>query len=368
MSAAVRFVSAALAQGAVTKEQRRTVVSSRNWEAIAAFASLHLLAPALHPALSEKQLAGELPADFAGFLEAIYELNADRNRELLRETARIAALLGERGIEPPVVLKGTAYLITGVITHTGARYIADLDLLLRPKDAEEAVRILLRSGMRCPNPEGAPPDEYPLDGSMYHYPRLCRPDCRFGVEVHRRLPERYPVLCGDDILRGSTTSSVDGVPVRVPSPEHLALHHILHTQTEVDPRNRILPPLRNVHDMVLIAARFLEQLDWDRISGQFRRAGQEQMLGMYLAIGSCFFAMPLPPSVRPAIGDRLRARHAAALYALGRGRVADPLYVVEYFGRWLGLAASLAASPAGRSKLRKNICDRQRYAGILRGL
>lgn len=322
-----------------------------------------MLAPALHPALSEKQLAGELPADFAAFLEAIYELNADRNRELLRETARIAALLGDSGIEPPVVLKGTAYLITGVIRHTGARYIEDLDLLLRPKDAEEAVRILLRSGMRCLNPKDAP-----LDGSMYHYPRMGRPDCRFGVEVHRRLPEGYPVLSGNDLLRESTASSVDGVPVRVPSPEHLALHNILHTQTEVAPRNRILPPLRNVHDMALIAARFHEQLDWDRIRGQFRRAGQGHMLGTYLAFGSRFFAMPLPPSVRPAIEDRLRARHAAALYALGRGRVADPLYVLEFFGRWVGLAASLAASPAGRRKLRRNICNPKFYARILKVL
>jgi hypothetical protein len=363
MSASVRFVRAALAQGAVTEERRRTIVSSRNWESIAAFASLHLLAPALHPALSEMQLAGELPADFAGFLEAIYELNADRNRELLRETAGVAALLRDSGIEPPVVLKGAAYLITGVIRHTGARYIGDLDLLLRPKDAEEAVRILLRSGMRCLNPK-----DTPLDGSMYHYPRMGRPDCRFGVEVHRKLPEGYTVLCGADILRESTTSSVEGVPVRVPSPEHLALHNILHTQAEVAPRNRILPPLRNVHDMALIAARFHEQLDWDGIREQFGRAGQGQMLETYLAFGSCFFAMPLPPSVRPAIEDRLRARHAAALYALGRWRVADPWYMVEFFGRWVGSAAGLAVSPAGRRKLRRNICNRKFYARILKVL
>lgn len=363
MSAAVRFIRAALAQGAATEQQRRTIVSSRRWEAIAAFASLHFLAPALYPALSEKGLTVELPADFTGFLEAIYELNAERNRELLHETARIAAILGDGGIEPPVVLKGTAYLITGVMRHTGGRFIADLDLLLSPKDAEEAVRILVQSGMSC-----LWPGRTPLDNSRHHYPRLGRPDCRFGVEVHTRLPEAYSLLCGDDILRGSTASSVEGAPVRVPSPEHLVLHHILHTQTEVDPRNRIVPPLRNVHDMALIAARFHEQLNWDRIGGLFHRAGQGHILRMYLAFGSRFFGMPLPVAVRPAIEDRLRARHAAAVYALGRWRVADPCYVAEFFGRWVGSAVRLAVSPAGRLKLRKNICNRQYYARILKGL
>jgi len=363
MSAGVRFIRAALAQGAATEQQRRTIVSSRRWEAIAAFASLHLLAPALYPVLSEKGLTAELPADFAGFLETIYELNAERNRELLRETARIAAMLGDGGIEPPVVLKGTAYLITGVIRHTGGRFIADLDLLLSPKDAEKAVRILVRSGMSC-----LWPGRTPLDDSRHHYPRLGRPDCRFGVEVHTRLPEAYSLLRGDDILRGSTASSVEGVPVRVPSPEHMVLHHILHTQTEVDPRNRILPPLRNVHDMALIAARFHEQLDWGRIGGLFQHAGWGHMLRMYLAFGSCFFGMPLPPAVRPAIEDRLRAHHAAAVYALGRWRVADPCYVAEFFGRWVGSAVRLAVSPAGRLKLRKNICNRRYYARILKAL
>jgi hypothetical protein len=366
-AAAVRFIRAALAQGAVNErvaeQRRRDIVSSRNWEAIAAFASLHMLAPALHPALSERRLAAELPADFADFLEAIYELNAHRNRELLLETARIAGLLRDGGIEPPVVLKGTAYLITGVIKHTGGRVILDLDLLLGAKDAEEAVRILLRSGMTC-----MVPDRVPTDGSRHHYPRLCRPDCRFGVEVHSRLPDAYSIVRGEDILRESTVTSVEGAPVRVPSPEHLALHHILHTQAEVPPDNRILPPLRNVYDMAQIAARFHEQLDWDRITGLFRGAGQGHILGMYLAFGSYFFGMPLDPAVRPAIADQLRARHAAALYGLGRWRIADPWYLMEFFGRWMGSAAALTASPAGLRKLRRNICNRQFYASILKGL
>jgi hypothetical protein len=362
-AAAARFVTAALAQGDVTEQQRRAIVSARNWEAITAFASLHLLAPALHPALSERQLAGEVPADFAEFLETIYELNAERNRELLLETARIATMLREGGIEPPVVLKGAAYLVTGVTRHIGARVILDLDLLLRPKDAEEAVRILLKSGMEC-----LVPGRVATDGSRHHYPRLGRPDCRFGVEVHTRLPDAYSVVSGDDILRESTAASVEGVAVRVPCPEHLALHHIQHTQTEVPPRNRILPPLRNVYDMTLIAARFHDQLDWDRIAGLFRGAGQAHILGMYLAFGSYFFGMPLPCAVRPSTADRLRARHAAALYALGRWRIADPWYAMEFFGRWIGSAAALTASPAGLRKLRRNICNRQFYASILRGL
>ncbi len=349
----------ALGRGPATDKQWYDLGRTDKWEAIAAFASRSLLAPALYVALSEKKLLGGVPHDFADFLESIYEANAERNRELVRETVRIVTLLAHAGIEPPVLLKGIAYLATGVIEHPGARYIGDIDLLLAPAQAEEAVRILLRSGMGCVRTTASPLD----CTNGYHYSRLCGPEGRVGVEVHRAVPSEYAVLCAEDVLRGSRPATLAGAAIRVPGPDHLALHHILHAQA--GPYWQMRPPLRHVRDMALIAARFGEEIDWKRIAQLFRDAGMQSVLETWTDVTEWLCGVQLPFELPSTLRRRLRSRRVIGLCSSRPLRIIDPGYVSLFLWPYLRNGKRLALAAEGRRLLLRKICDRTFYSRIL---
>ena len=86
-----------------------------DWDAMAAFAGQHLLAPAIWPSLAEKNLASPMPDAMRQFLrsreapgrknyllalEDIYLVNAARNAKIRAQALRIIAVLNAAGVEP----------------------------------------------------------------------------------------------------------------------------------------------------------------------------------------------------------------------------------------------------------------------------
>ncbi len=313
----------------------------------------------MYVALSEKQLLGEAPSDFREFLAAMYEANAERNRELLRETANVVTLLRDGGVDPPVVLKGIAYLITGVIGRAGARYIGDVDLLLPPTQAEEAVRILVRSGMRPVKAAASPFD----CANHYHYPRLSTPNGRTAVEIHRALPAWYSILSAEEVLRESQPAAVEGAAIRIPGPDHLVLHHILHAFSGA--RSRMRPSLAAVYDMALIAQRFGGEVHWTEVGRRFRDAGLQSVLETWVDVTEWFCGVRLPFEYSSTIMRKLRSRRVIGLCSSRWLRRADPGYIAVFLAPYLTNAGKLALSAEGRHALIRKICDGAFYSRML---
>ena len=110
-----------------------------DWDQTIAVAAREEIIPALHNRLSG-------PPEVSDFLEAIRELNGDRNRQLLRETETLAAILNQAGIEP-VLLKGAAYLTTEVYADPASRLLQDIDLLVSPVRPRRRSRSSSRPGI-----------------------------------------------------------------------------------------------------------------------------------------------------------------------------------------------------------------------------
>ena len=75
----------------------------------------------------------------------MHALNARRNRRLREQALEIAATLGAVGIRP-VFLKGLAALLLDLHGDPAARFIGDIDVLLRPDRVEDAADALQRAG------------------------------------------------------------------------------------------------------------------------------------------------------------------------------------------------------------------------------
>src|ERR1039458_6190981 len=212
--------------------------SDWDWDQTVDIAAREEVLPTLHGKLS-------CPREISDFFEAIHELNAERNRQLLGEVETLALLLNQAGIEP-VLLKGSAYLVTGVYSDPADRLLHDIDFLVSPPQSMQAFEIIQSSGY----------DPYvptPVALVYHHHPMLTQIG-RVPVEVHHSLGfgARSSVLTTEEIVTSSTPFRLGRAVVRIPSADHLLTHLIAHLQIEHGAYYRIWPSLRAMLDLVLL--------------------------------------------------------------------------------------------------------------------
>ena len=301
-----------------------------DWDKTVQVAAREQILPALHT-----KLRG--PPEISDFFEAIHELNAERNRQLLGEIETLASLLNQAGIEP-VLLKGSAYLVTGVYPDSGDRFLQDIDFLASPPQSAQAFEIIQRSGYEpyAPNPVAL----------VYHHHPMLTQTHRVPIEVHHSLglgaSGRF--LTADEIVNGSIPFRLGQATVRVPSPEHLMTHLILHSQMQLGSYDRIWPSLRAMLDLVLLERRF--PIAWDAIRSRFRFHGKTALLNLHLMQVEKVMGAPLP---FPISGGGIRWWYRQALWREPRLRYLDPIYIFSsvFLGRF-HLSRRLLKHPAGR--------------------
>ena len=301
-----------------------------DWDKTVQVAAREQILPALYTKLP-------CPSEILDFLDAIHELNAERNRQLLGEIETLASLLNEAGIEP-VLLKGSAYLVTGVYSDFGDRFLQDIDFLTSPLQSAQAFETIQRSGYEpyVPNPVAL---------VYHHHPMLTQTHC-IPVEVHHSLGlgASGTFLTADEIVNGSIPFRLGQATVRVPSPEHLMAHLILHSQMQFGSYDRIWPSLRAMLDLVLLERRFT--IAWDVIRSRFRFHGKTALLNLHLM--QVEKAMGVPPPF-PISGRGIRWWYRQALWRKPTLRYLDPIYNFSrvFLGRF-HLSIRLLKDPVGR--------------------
>ena len=303
--------------------------SGWDWDQTVAVAAREDVLPALYGRL-------EAPAEVSDFLEAVHELNRERNQQLLDEIEQHACLLNQAGIEP-VLLKGSAYLVSGAY-GASERLLRDIDLLIDLTQSQKAFELIQASGYEpyIPNPAAL---------VMHHHPALARVH-RVPVEIHYRLGLG---LCGtflpaSEIIASSSRVTLGQAVVRIPAPEHQVIHLILHSQVHHGPHGRIWPSLRAMHDLVLLSRHY--RLDWESIRARFRAHRKEFLLNLHLLQVEKAMRVA-PPFAISANGPRWWYRQA--LWTEPRLRYIDPAYT---FSRMISpkikLVQRLLRLPIGR--------------------
>ena len=183
----------------------------------------------------------------------------------------------------------------------------------------------------------------------HHYPQLQR---RGGapVELHHSLGHGVSrrLLSGEEVLRDSLLIEWRGAVVRIPSPEHLVTHLILHSQIHHTYSERIWPPLRAMQDLSMLNRHFASRLDWSEVRERFRGQGEEHTLLLHLLHVNRTLGMPLPFAIR--LGWTLRARwmRRQVLNRFPRLRFIDPVYLMSStLSRRIRFLKSVASVPGG---------------------
>jgi hypothetical protein len=276
--------------------------------------------PAFHDAALELNITNQLPTEVANLFSVVKDLNTERNQHILSNAKEIAAAFNQAGIQP-LLLKGLAHILAGIYPTVGTRYLADVDLLVSENDFNTAVQLLKDLGYRHDV-------DQPLELFIGHsYPPLHRPNS-VEIDLHRTvgLGICSSILPAAEVLANSTVVDVDGTQVRIPSPEHVIVHHILHSQLHDTYRERISPSVRTMYDFVLLQNGFGTVVDLQAIEQRFRRHGKYGALAMYLLRVEQFFGVASPLPLHLDLVTRVCWWRRQLLYKLPFLRFADPLY------------------------------------------
>ncbi|MGI9077172.1 MAG: nucleotidyltransferase family protein [Gemmatimonadaceae bacterium] len=207
---------------------RALAAPERYWTRVLAFEGC---AVQLHRALSGANFTGFLPP-WLGCMLQRETAESVRRAIMLRQQLREVAALAARHEIDVAVLKGAARIAAGEMP--GQRSIADIDLLLRPRDAERFHGLLLRELSYEASGVAAP----------HHLGGLVRAGS-LGIEIHHRLsggadassPNGISDATGKsaellaNLWREARPVDVGGATLLVPTPTHLLLHALEHAVT-----------------------------------------------------------------------------------------------------------------------------------------
>jgi hypothetical protein len=327
-----------------------------DWESVLRAAMDESLLPLLHSRINQCELGPAVPPDIVEFLSAVEELNGERNSRILNEVKLAARLLNQVGIEP-VLLKGVAYLTMGVYRNPATRYIGDIDLLISEAQLQTAVQILTQNGFEA-------------DGSdqfghfRHHHPPMRRAGSVF-IEIHHSLclGSCRSLLPPSGVIEQSVPCDLDGAKVRVPCPEDLFTHLIVHSQIQHPYNERIWPPLRAMSDLDLVVRRFRNVIDWSCIENRFRKAGKFGVLVLHLSQVSESLGIDAPFRFQMNAMTRLRWLRRRLLRRIPALRYLDPVYMFSTaLIRRLRVFRRMLGKPNGLTHLLKQLLT----AGVYR--
>ena len=296
--------------------------SEADWSRFIHTASNELILPALQRAFTDLGLEDDLPPEIADFLSSVTQLNRERNRRILDDLKSICALLNQHGIEP-VVLKGTAHLLAGIYPDCGTRFLADIDLLISEEDFSAALAALRTLDYVSEETD-------PVELTIGHaYPPLRRSNSA-EIDLHRNLGlgSCKSFLSASEVLRDSVRQDFEGVRLRVPCPEHLITHHLMHSQMHDSYRDRIWPSLRSLYDLALLQETFGDKANWKSIGSRFSKHKQTNLLVMHLLHAQEVFGFDPPVASGKNAGLALRTLRRKVLRSAPRLRFVDPLYLL----------------------------------------
>src|SRR6266542_1994328 len=266
----------------------------------------------LLPLVYRNLLSAGLEANDLGKLKGAYNATWFRNQLLFRRAAHALDDLRDAGIQT-MVLKGVA-LAVAYYRDAGARPMDDVDVLVRPPDADRALAVLSAAGWTTDTADG-----HRRRIKDAHAQHLQHPDGS-SLDLHWSTLAQY--AGDDDFWSGSVEIDVLGAPTRALSPAE----QLLHVDAHGAQWNRI-PPVRWIADAVAVERAAAPELDWERLVAQATHRRVTVSLTAALEHLAAAVRFPVPAWVL----ERLRAAPKAPLERWAHRAATRPMGA----GTWL---------------------------------
>lgn len=265
------------------------------WELLFEAASHQLVTPAV--AYSLRGQPG-VPSQARDYLEGVFYLNGQRNRDVLNAFTDVLRALNTAGIEP-VILKGMASLVCHLYPDPAMRISGDIDLLVDEGEGPVAAHLLASLGFKHSVVEGFDYQDF------HHLPPQRHPDTGVVVELHRRpLAQKYAALLDARAVKADARSvRLGGCSAFVPSPTHRVVHNIVHNQLSHSSYLKFHLNLRQLLELAALAQRHATEIDWADVRRTFLSNAQRAMFDETLEVTATLFGVSVgsvtPETSRP---------------------------------------------------------------------
>ena len=290
LEATLRKITEGLAKELSCPTQHAPDWSEFEWLVARAVAAMHGVSPLLSSTLRWRG-----PTGWTAFLEEQRTHTAMRHARIGALLRRVDDVAREAGVAA-VALKGAALHAMGLYA-VGDRPMADIDLLVRPADAENAARMLEALGFYESSANWKERVFTPIES---HTP------CGFGehsnndvkIELHERICERLPWQITDVSEIVFPTAPHPGLNA-YPSKASLMTHLLLHAAGSM-----VIQSLRllHLHDLAQLASQMSEE-DWDAVGISRNRGGGLWWAFPPLNLTSRYFPHKIPARVLEALAD-----------------------------------------------------------------
>ena len=222
---------------------------SIDWEKFVVLWSNHLILPVIYLKFKSLGIIEHLPNELREYLKEVYDLNLERNNQILKQLKEVTTILNKGNIYP-VFLKGAAHLLNGLYSDIGERMMGDIDFLVPEKDYLPSAKLLMNEGYSTDGPC------YGDIESLKHYPGLLKAGAPAHLEIHR-LPvsEDYQSWFSAQIIdkEKKTVPTLEGCFVL--SAKHSIIHNFIHSQLGHSGHVFGIVSFRDIYDLYLLSKR-----------------------------------------------------------------------------------------------------------------
>lgn len=306
-----------------------------DWAEMLKLANTALITPQL---FVELERAGvETPPQVRLFLMEVANRNRDRNRRTRAQLVDALAALNGAGIQP-VLLKGLAVWATAAPDGEFDRMLGDIDLLVRPAEAQRAIEVLVAAGFGC---------DSRYDGPAVHVvAELGRPTDVGFIDLHQRPPGPPGLAEIAGLEDYCKAASFDGFTALLPSPTIQTFLLILHDQIHDGDYWRGGLDLRHLLDLALLSR---AGIDWgllDRLCGTrlIRNAAAAQLIA-----AAKFAGADIPERIRGQGWARLQYQRHMAQFAWPK--LSAPMAALGAASEWKSLLDHRAENRRGRARV-----------------
>jgi Uncharacterised nucleotidyltransferase len=272
---------------------------SVRWERVVQLANTAFVTPTLWTALVESGVQDAVPEDVAWYLSELHRMNQTRNDAIKQQIVEIIGTLNQVGVEP-LLLKGAALLITGMLDDPASRIMIDIDVMIRIGEVEKVLETLSTLRYRSQVPDLS------IFNSCQHLAPMFRSGEPAVIEIHTRLFHEWTdpeVVTNEDVWTDSVLLRINGLSLRVLSPSHSVIYNIVHSEVHHENFELGRISLRDLLDLAIISRFHSASIDWCSIEARMKRHNLGRVLRSYLHIGMKLFGSPVPHDFRPTAGS-----------------------------------------------------------------
>lgn len=312
-----------------------------DWGSLLHMANLHRCTPLWFVRLRDDGLLSLLPSDLQAYLKHLHQANVERNEVLREATIEILSELEALRI-PTILLKGAATFCDDLYGDSGARMMADVDLLVKPEDSGSVRKRLLQRGY----------EELPdcFGGSIgyfnayapHHLPPFVKPGTSVVVEVHFQTARGQAgrVLDTGRSWQHSQAETCGDVATSVLIPSCRLLHNTVHALVPFRQCVRSTVSLCELAEFAHLVRRYGPAIDWIEWAESGTRQGLGRQFRGYLNLATGLMAVPFPeeiPKIRLSRAHIARISVAANYRACLYGHQNRPDSAIERV-KWLAIA------------------------------